>query len=119
MLIVGNAVRAGGFGPRDLPLISPLASGLAGALENAAQMTAVHEEKSKLEQIVSLSSDGILLLDGHGTVQLWNTAMERMTGVPATRPAAGTTTSCWPATTSRAPARPSSGSWPAAGRPCP
>jgi PAS domain S-box-containing protein len=84
VLIVGNARRAGGFGPRDLPLLSPLASGLAGALETAAQMTAVHEEKSKLEQIVGLSSDGILLLDGHGTVQLWNTAMERMTGVSET-----------------------------------
>jgi PAS domain S-box-containing protein len=81
VLIVGNARRAGGFGPRDLPLISPLASGLAGALENAAQMAAVHEEKSKLEQIVALSSDGILLVDGHGTIRLWNAAMERMTGV--------------------------------------
>jgi PAS domain-containing protein len=43
----------------------------------------IKEEKSTLEQILGLSSDGILLLDGKGRVRVWNQAMERITGVPA------------------------------------
>jgi PAS domain S-box-containing protein len=83
VLIVGNQRRPGRLGSRDLALLSPLATGLGRSLENAAQVTEVREEKSKLEQIVGLSSDGILLLNGGGLIQLWNTAMERITGIPA------------------------------------
>ncbi|HEV8652200.1 MAG TPA: ATP-binding protein [Actinomycetes bacterium] len=75
----GMAAR---FSGRDLQLLSPLASGLAVTLSNATQVAQLKEEKSKLEQILGLSSDGILLLDGRGRVRLWNEAMERITGVP-------------------------------------
>jgi PAS domain S-box-containing protein len=68
---------------QDLQLLSPLASGLAVTLGNATQVAQIKEEKSTLEQILGLSSDGILLLDGKGRVRVWNQAMERITGVPA------------------------------------
>jgi PAS domain S-box-containing protein len=71
------------LGHQDLQLLSPLASGLAVTLGNATQMAQIKEEKSTLEQILGLSSDGILLLDGKGRVRVWNQAMERITGVPA------------------------------------
>jgi hypothetical protein len=56
------------LGRQDLQLLSPLASGLAVTLGNATQVAQIKEEKSTLEQILGLSSDGILLLDGldHG-----------------------------------------------------
>ncbi|HVD14160.1 MAG TPA: ATP-binding protein [Actinomycetota bacterium] len=71
------------FTVRDPLLLSPLASGLAVSISNATQLAQIKEEKSKLEQILGLSSDGILLLDGKGRVRLWNQAMEGITGVAA------------------------------------
>src|SRR5204862_298068 len=68
------------FTGRDPQLLSPLASGLAVSISNATRLAQIKEEKSKLEQILSHSSDGILLLDGKGRVRLWNQAMERITG---------------------------------------
>src|SRR5918993_18799 len=70
------------LGRQDLQLLSPLASGLAVTLGNATQVAQIKEEKSTLEQILGLSSDGILLLDGKGRVRVWNQAMERICGVP-------------------------------------
>jgi PAS domain S-box-containing protein len=69
------------LGRQDLQLLSPLASGLAVTLGNATQVAQIKEEKSTLEQILGLSSDGILLLDGKGRVRVWNQAMERICGV--------------------------------------
>jgi PAS domain S-box-containing protein len=71
------------LGRQDLQLLSPLASGLAVTLGNATQVAQIKEEKSTLEQILGLSSDGILLLDGKGRVRVWNQAMERIGGVAA------------------------------------
>jgi PAS domain S-box-containing protein len=71
------------LGRQDLQLLSPLTSGLAVTLGNATQVAQIKEEKSTLEQILGLSSDGILLLDGKGRVRVWNQAMERICGVAA------------------------------------
>ena len=88
VIVLGNLDRPGTgagmrLGRQDLQLLSPLASGLAVTLGNATQVAQIKEEKSTLEQILGLSSDGILLLDGKGRVRVWNQAMERITGVPA------------------------------------
>jgi PAS domain S-box-containing protein len=90
MLLGNRAERRRRLGPtptrftvRDPQLLSPLASGLAVSISNATQLAQIKEEKSKLEQILGLSSDGILLLDGKGRVRLWNQAMEGITGVAA------------------------------------
>jgi PAS domain S-box-containing protein len=88
VIVLGNLSRSEGgagmrLGRQDLQLLSPLASGLAVTLGNATQVAQIKEEKSTLEQILGLSSDGILLLDGKGRVRVWNQAMERITGVAA------------------------------------
>ena len=90
VIVLGNLSRPDAgtgagmrLGRQDLQLLSPLASGLAVTLGNATQVAQIKEEKSTLEQILGLSSDGILLLDGTGRVRVWNQAMERITGVAA------------------------------------
>ena len=68
------------LGSRELTLLTPLASALAVALRGAAHLARLVEETSKLKAVVDQSSDGILVLDGAGTVQLWSPAVEMLTG---------------------------------------
>ncbi len=65
---------------RELSLLTPLASALAVALRGAAHLARLVEETSKLKAVVDQSSDGILVLDGAGQVQLWSPAVARLTG---------------------------------------
>jgi PAS domain S-box-containing protein len=68
------------LGARELTLLTPLASALAVALRGAAHLARLVEETSKLKAVVDQSSDGILVLDGNGTVQLWSPAVAVLTG---------------------------------------
>jgi PAS domain S-box-containing protein len=68
------------LGRRELTLLTPLASALAVALRGAAHVQRLTEETSKLKAVVDQSSDGILVLDGEGRVQLWSPALEVLTG---------------------------------------
>lgn len=43
------------------------------------------EERDRLDRTVAGSSDGVVLLDSTGRVEVWNPAMEAMTGVPGHR----------------------------------
>ncbi len=70
------------LGSRELTLLTPLASALAVALRGAAHLNRLVEERSKLKAVVDQSSDGILVLDGAGVVQLWSPALEVLTGRP-------------------------------------
>ncbi|MGZ6827947.1 MAG: PAS domain-containing protein, partial [Mycobacteriales bacterium] len=70
------------LGSRELTLLTPLASALAVALRGAAHLARLVEERSKLKAVVDQSSDGILVLDGAGIVQLWSPALEALTGRP-------------------------------------
>jgi PAS domain S-box-containing protein len=51
-------------------------------LRGAAHVQRLTEETSKLKAVVDQSSDGILVLDGEGRVQLWSPALEALTGRP-------------------------------------
>src|SRR5450759_1103989 len=57
------------------------ASALAAALRGAQYQTRLHEQTSKLAVVVEQSSDGILVLDGNGVVQLWSPALTALVGV--------------------------------------
>ena len=70
------------LGARELTLLTPLASALAVALRGAAHLARLVEETSKLKAVVDQSSDGILVLDGAGVVQLWSPAVAALTGRP-------------------------------------
>jgi PAS domain S-box-containing protein len=54
-----------------------------GSIRAANLLERTRAEHQRLERIVDGASDGILLLDGTGTIQVWNPAMERMTGLPS------------------------------------
>lgn len=72
------------LGPADLTLLTPLAAALAVSLRGADHVRQLVEETSKLQAVVDRSSDGILVLDGDGVVQLWSPAVEALTGQPST-----------------------------------
>jgi PAS domain S-box-containing protein len=81
-VIVLAARRRGAFSTSDLVLLTPLASALAVALRNAEHLGRLVEETNKLKAVVDQSSDGIVVLDHDGRVQLWNPAMARLSGTP-------------------------------------
>ena len=82
-LALGTADRRRALGEDRLPLLVPLASALAVALQGATHSRRLVEVSSRLQAVVDQSSDGILVLDGSGTVELWSPALEALTGVPA------------------------------------
>lgn len=67
-------------GRRELSLFTPLASALAAALRSAQHSHLLLEETSKLATVVEQSSDGILVVDGAGVVQVWNPALSVLVG---------------------------------------
>ncbi|MCW2723294.1 MAG: hypothetical protein JWN35_215 [Frankiales bacterium] len=79
-LVLLTRDRHQALGRRELTLLTPLASALAVALRGAAHVQRLTEETSKLKAVVDQSSDGILVLDGAGRVQLWSPALEHLTG---------------------------------------
>ncbi|MDT7570941.1 MAG: hypothetical protein QOE05_1115 [Actinomycetota bacterium] len=79
-VILATRDRHQQLGRRELTLLTPLASALAVALRGAAHVQRLTEETSKLKAVVDQSSDGILVLDGEGRVQLWSPALEALTG---------------------------------------
>jgi PAS domain S-box-containing protein len=56
-----------------------------GQLRAASLLEQLRADHERLTRIVDGAHDGILLLDRAGTVQVWNPAMEAMTGLPADR----------------------------------
>jgi PAS domain S-box-containing protein len=54
-----------------------------GSVRAANLLEATRAEHMRLERVVDGASDGILLLDQDGVVQVWNPAMETMTGLPS------------------------------------
>jgi PAS domain S-box-containing protein len=54
-----------------------------GPAPHRSRLARAKDEATTLEQLLSLSGDGIVMLAGDGTVRLWNRAMERLSGVTA------------------------------------
>lgn len=71
------------LGPAEATLLGPLASGLAAALRGAEHLTLLQEETAKVRAVLEHSSDGIIVLDGDGTVTVWSPAAEAISGVGA------------------------------------
>ena len=79
-LALGTRDRHRRLGPAQLTLLTPLAAALAVSLRGSDHLRRLLEETSKLQAVVDRSSDGILVLDGDGVVQLWSPAVEALTG---------------------------------------
>ena len=80
VLVVATRDRHRPLGAAELALLTPLAAALAVALRGAAHLRRLTEATSKLQAVVDQSSDGILVLDGAGVVQLWSPALARLSG---------------------------------------
>lgn len=79
-LVLATRDKGRPLGEAELTLLTPLASALAVALRGAAHLRRLTEATSKLQAVVDQSSDGILVLDGDGVVQLWSPALTALTG---------------------------------------
>ena len=56
-----------------------------GARRNADLLERVRTDRDRLTRVVDGTIDGIVLLDRDGTIQVWNAAMEELTGLAADR----------------------------------
>lgn len=70
--------------PLTLPLLAlPLVLQRGRVLDRSAGYDRLEVERERLRRTVHGSSDGVVLLDGRGRVEVWNPAMERVTGLSA------------------------------------
>ncbi|HEX9774647.1 MAG TPA: ATP-binding protein [Actinomycetota bacterium] len=83
VLAVFDRSGARGFEDDELAVLEALAGEAAVALERAALHDQVEHERRKLREIIEHTSDGIFTVTPGGAVASWNTAMERLTGIPA------------------------------------
>ncbi|WP_030435669.1 sensor histidine kinase [Actinoplanes subtropicus] len=67
----------------DGALFAPLASALAAAVQGAQHVERLATETSKLQAVVDQSTEGIVVVDGAGTVQLHNQAFAELTALAA------------------------------------
>jgi PAS domain S-box-containing protein len=81
VLALASADKRRALSGRELNLLTSLVSALGVALRGAAHLRRLEEERGKLTAVVDQSSDGILMLDGAGRVQLWSPALARVTGI--------------------------------------
>ncbi len=65
---------------RELAVIAALAREAAAAVDKAALIQEVVDERAKLAQIVNETADGIFTLGRDGQVRSWNPALVRITG---------------------------------------
>lgn len=70
-------------GTADVAVLEALARETAHTLARGRLLESVMEERRKLDQILSTTSDGIFTVGESGDILTWNTACERMTGLPA------------------------------------
>jgi PAS domain S-box-containing protein len=72
-----------GFEDGELAVLEALGGEISAALRKGDLLQEVFEQRTKLEEIVTHTSDGIATLDPDGTVMSWNPAFEQMTGYSA------------------------------------
>ncbi|MGC9665292.1 sensor histidine kinase [Planosporangium sp. 12N6] len=75
--------RRGRLSTRDLTVLTPLVNALAAAMRGAEHLDRLVEETSKLQAVVEQSTEGILMVDGDGVVQMWSRAFAELTDVPS------------------------------------
>jgi PAS domain S-box-containing protein len=76
-----RARRRGRLARRDLMVLAPLANALATAISGGEHLNRLVEETSKLQAIAEQSTEGILMVDGAGAVQMWSRALTELTDV--------------------------------------
>ncbi|MEY2569041.1 MAG: hypothetical protein QOE35_3570 [Actinomycetota bacterium] len=69
--------------PREMQVFSTYVNHVSSSLTNARLFEEINEDRQRLHQVFSNSSDGILAVDGWGCISSWNPAMVAITGKPA------------------------------------
>ncbi|HEV8653218.1 MAG TPA: EAL domain-containing protein [Actinomycetes bacterium] len=83
VLVTYNRTGLEGFEEGELAVLDTLAGEVAGALQKGELLEAIIEERTKLSEIFSNTSDGIATIDPDGRVTSWNPGFERITGYAA------------------------------------
>ncbi len=83
VLVTYNRTGLEGFEEGELAVLAALAGEAAVAVEKGDLLEAIIEERAKLSEIFSNTSDGIATIDPDGTVTSWNPGFERITGYGA------------------------------------
>ncbi|MDY7040212.1 MAG: ATP-binding protein [Chloroflexota bacterium] len=73
------------FSTNDRQVLASFADQAAIAVQNARLYQEIINEKRRLDAIIANSGDGIMILDCERRVQVFNKALEAMTGVPVSR----------------------------------
>jgi PAS domain S-box-containing protein len=80
VVALGWRSAAGRGGAHEATLLTPVASALAFALRGAEALGSLVDETAKLKAVVDRSSDGILVIDGAGVIEVWSPALAALTG---------------------------------------
>jgi PAS domain S-box-containing protein len=65
---------------REMQVLSTYVNHVCSSLTNARLFEEINEDRRKLHQVFSNSSDGIFAVDGWGCISSWNPAMAAITG---------------------------------------
>lgn len=82
-VICANRKKETTFTDYDVQLFTTIASRLSSLLEAEQTRAEILEQRNKMEAIIEHSVDGILMTDGADRIQIWNPALERLTGIEA------------------------------------
>jgi PAS domain S-box-containing protein len=80
ILCTYNRTGMAGFAHGEIAVLEALAGDLRASFDKANLLTQVIEERGKLADIVSRTSDGIATVSADGTITTWNPAMQAITG---------------------------------------
>lgn len=78
ILIFGDSDVA--FSSNDRQVLASFADQAAIAVQNARLYQDLITEKSRLDAIIDISADGVMILDPQGRIQAFNVALSQMTG---------------------------------------
>lgn len=78
-----NRVGLEGFEEGELAVLRALASEMASTIKRSRLVKAILDERAKLDQIVTRTSDGITTIAADGTVTSWNPGLEQISGYTA------------------------------------
>lgn len=84
-LVVLDQAGFEGFESGELAVMEALARETAATLAKGRLLSTILDERRKLGEIVSSTSDGIFTVAHDGRVTSWNPAMERITGLSASQ----------------------------------
>ena len=108
-----GAARAGAYGPPDLTLVQAIVAQAVIALENARLVELRTSGKREWEQTVDAITQGICILDAHGTVRRGNRVFADLLQMPVTalpgRPWSELLPPAWADLVARAMAEPEAG----------